>query len=155
MKRLFLEPNANATPEAIKAIGSADVICIGPGSFYTSVLPNFLPVGIKEAIQNSNAQIIFICNLLSEGRGMGHMGVEQLTSEVENCIGKSIDQVIVNNFVPTQANLPAYAKEQKRPLLYNGPKSDKFILAPLWEPGRVARHHSESLAYLVFKLLKW
>ncbi|MEZ4180365.1 MAG: uridine diphosphate-N-acetylglucosamine-binding protein YvcK [Candidatus Doudnabacteria bacterium] len=151
--RLLLDPPTQASEAAVSAIMSADAIVIGPGSFYTSVLPNFLPIGIKQALQNSRAQIIFVCNLLTEGLGMQNTTVEQLISEVELYTGKTINQAIINNYVPDSHNLSAYEVEQKRPLLYNGPDENKFIQAPLWQPGAIARHHSSSLAYLIYKLL--
>lgn len=154
IKRLFLDPGTSATPEAIRAIEQADCICIGPGSFYTSILPNFLPQGVGEAIQKSSAQIIYICNLLKEGDGMKDLQVENLVTIIEAHIGRAVDKVIVNNYIPSHANLEAYSAEQKIPLLYSGPDNEKFIQAPLWQSALIARHHSASLAYLVYKLLK-
>lgn len=66
IKRIWLEPEAKGYPPLIKAIAEADFIVIGPGDLYSSLLPCFVPAGIKEAIQKSSAKIIYICNLLAK-----------------------------------------------------------------------------------------
>ncbi|MBI2013471.1 MAG: YvcK family protein [Candidatus Colwellbacteria bacterium] len=64
--KIWLTPTANGYPKLIDAIGAADYIIIGPGDLYSSVLPCFLPKGIKEAIQSSKAKMIYTCNLLAK-----------------------------------------------------------------------------------------
>ncbi|MGB3242573.1 MAG: gluconeogenesis factor YvcK family protein, partial [Candidatus Omnitrophota bacterium] len=66
--RLFLEPGeCKATQESIEAIREADAIVLGPGSLYTSVMPNLLIKGIKEEVLKSKAVKIYICNVMTEG----------------------------------------------------------------------------------------
>ena len=67
IKRVFINPeNAQANPEAIRAILAADMIVIGPGSLYTSVLPNLLVDGIRRAIEMSKAVRVYVCNVATE-----------------------------------------------------------------------------------------
>lgn len=63
--KIWLEPKATATQQALSAIKNADIIIYSPGSIYGSVLSNFLPQGISQAMQNSHAQKILITNLVS------------------------------------------------------------------------------------------
>ena len=64
IKRAFLKPSVAANPDAKEAIEKADVIVIGPGDLYTSIIPNLLVNGIKSAISNSKAKKIYVLNLI-------------------------------------------------------------------------------------------
>lgn len=66
IKRVYLQPNPTAYPEAIKAIRDADLILVGPGSLYTSVLPNLLARGMFEALMDSRALKVYVCNVATQ-----------------------------------------------------------------------------------------
>lgn len=67
IKRITCEPNCpKATPEAMEAIINADLIVLGPGSLYTSIIPNLLVEGIPEAIKDSTADKIYVCNVMTQ-----------------------------------------------------------------------------------------
>lgn len=67
IKRLTCEPESpEATPEALEAIASADMIVLGPGSLYTSIIPNLLVKGVPEAIINSSARKVYVCNVMTQ-----------------------------------------------------------------------------------------
>ena len=67
IRRLRLVPSAcQALPEALEAILAADLIILGPGSLFTSIMPNLLVPGIAEAIERSNAAKIFVCNIMTQ-----------------------------------------------------------------------------------------
>ena len=63
---VYLEPEARVYPPVVEAIGEADAIVIGPGDIYTSVLPNFLVEGVAEAVRESSAVKIHVCNLMTK-----------------------------------------------------------------------------------------
>ena len=66
IKKIWLEPEATAYDKTLDAVKKADYILIGPGDLYSSLLPCFLPKGIKESVSKSKAKIIYICNLLAK-----------------------------------------------------------------------------------------
>ena len=67
IKRLYTEPaDCRALPEALEAISNADLIILGPGSLYTSVIPNLLVAGIADAIEQSHAKKIYVCNIMTQ-----------------------------------------------------------------------------------------
>ncbi len=66
IKKIWLEPEATAYEKVVSALGEADYIVIGPGDLYSSLLPCFIPKGMMEAVANSKAKIIYICNLLAK-----------------------------------------------------------------------------------------
>lgn len=155
VEELKLNPQVPAYPEVIYAIEQADCICIGPGSFYTSVLPNFLPSGVKEALSVTNCKVIFICNLLTEGWGMKDSNVQHITQTVEEYIGRNVDSVITNSTVQTREVLDNYSNERKAPIQISCDESfaSKLILADLWTNPNIARHDEDRLGYLVSSMI--
>lgn len=108
VEKIFLEPKAKANPKAISAIRNADLIIIGPGKFYTSVIPILLVGGIKEAILKSPAKKVFICNLTTQAGNTDRFKAEDFLSNLEQYLGqKIIDYVIFNTGV-----LPASATKE-------------------------------------------
>lgn len=87
--RLELDNTVLATPEAISAIHEAEVILLGPGSFFTSIMPNLLVTEIAQAITESLAQVIFIDNIGLEHGPAGELSLNQRIQWIENCIGQS------------------------------------------------------------------
>lgn len=156
--RLWLEPPVAGSKEAIEAIEAADAICVGPGSFYTSVLSNFLPKGISDAVRESTAPLIFISNLLTEGKGMRGYTVEKIVSIAEKYLGREIDFVIVNTRVPKGKILARYAEEEKYPLVPDvasfGSLPSRYVLEDLWLEEDIARHDSDRLAGVVARIVE-
>lgn len=103
IKRLYTEPEVcHALPEAINAINDADLILLGPGSLYTSVIPNLLVSGIVEAIEKSKAKKMYVCNIMTQP---GETDDYTVASHVNAIINhakdkKIIDAVLVNNRLP-------------------------------------------------------
>jgi uncharacterized cofD-like protein len=103
IRRVFLEPDdAPAYPDAIRAILDADLIVIGPGSLYTSVLPNLLVADIPLAIQASPALKIFVCNVASQPGETDDYALSDYLRAVEQHVGELlVDCILVNdNFSP-------------------------------------------------------
>jgi uncharacterized cofD-like protein len=99
VKRLWLDPdNPPAYPPAIQAILAADLILIGPGSLYTSILPNLLVPDITAAIRASRAMKFFVCNLASQSGETDHYSSGDHVSAIENHVGSHLfDLIICNN----------------------------------------------------------
>ena len=158
VNKLFLDPKVKANPKALLAIKKADILIMGPGSFYTSLLPNFLPKGVSEAIKKSGAKIIYVCNLLTEGYGMKNYKIDTFIKTLESYSGCKIDRVIANSYIPKK-RLRDYVMERKYPIKISGkfPKN-KIVSANLWTDPNLARHNHKKLSYLldrvVFGLLK-
>ncbi len=99
IKRLFIEEeDVSVTPEVIKSIKEADMIVFGPGSLYTSIIPNLLVPGVKETINESNAKKVYICNVMTEPGETDDFSVSKHVKVLENYLGKdSIDSIIAND----------------------------------------------------------
>ncbi len=150
--RIFLEPAAVAADRALAAINEADAICIGPGSFYTSIMPNFLPSGIASAVAASKAPVIFIANLLTEGRGMDKMALSDLLMILEKRIGRRVDGIIANSARPSDKILAAYAAEGKAPLKIDF-EDERVLRSELWVDANIARHDHDRLAAVVTAMI--
>ncbi len=152
--RLYLEEEVEASEEALEAIKSADAICIGPGSFYTSVIPNFLPTGVAQALSRTSVPVIFTCNFLTEGKGMKGYTVEKYVRILEHYIGRPVSAVVVSKSVPEEAALKKYAAEQKHLVAADEPHPNlEYIFADLWTDPDIARHDSSKLASLISALI--
>ena len=107
--KLFLSPKAKINPRAKKAILESDVLIIGPGSFYTSIIPNILVRGMSEAIKKSKALKIYICNLVNKPGQTDNFEVCDYIDMIEDFVGKPIfDYVVFNNKKPSQRILARY-----------------------------------------------
>ena len=98
IKRVWLEPsNPHAYPPAIQSILSADLVIIGPGSLYTSILPNLLVPDIVEALRVSRALKFFICNVATQkGETDGYLCGDHVTT-IEKHLGQNIFDLIICN----------------------------------------------------------
>lgn len=98
ISRLSIEPQVQANPRATKAIAAADVIIFGPGDLYTSIIPSFLPEGLPQALQASQAQKILVCNRAQKQGETHDMTALNLIEEVERYSGVKIDLLLADNF---------------------------------------------------------
>lgn len=110
IRRMHLDPeDVEAHPSAIEAIRTADLICIGPGSVYTSVLPNLLVPGIAEALRQTAAPKVYICNVMTQpGESDDFSASEHVRVLLDNAGGKVFDYVVVNTGVPGESLLEKY-----------------------------------------------
>ncbi len=151
--RLWLEPDVRLHEAARAAIGALDAIIIGPGSFYTSLMPILLVNGAAEAIRRVPGPIVLVANLLTEGRGMWEFTAGEAVQRMGDAIGRPIDVVIVNTGKPPQETLSRYLAEHKRPLAVGGiPAGCEIVEGEFWSE-EIARHDRRRLAQAVWAVL--
>jgi uncharacterized cofD-like protein len=151
--RLWLEPSVNLDPAAAAAIPRFDAVVIGPGSFYTSLMPIFLVRGAPAAIQEVKGPIILVSNLLTEGRGMWHFTAGAAIRELAAAIGRDIDVVLINTSAPSDQTLARYCEEHKRPLAVGDvPATCEVVTGDFWS-GEIARHDRRRLAHALWAVL--
>jgi uncharacterized cofD-like protein len=158
IKRLRLEPEqCLPLPEALAAIRSADVITIGPGSLYTSILPNLLVARVAQAIGQARATKIFICNLMTQpGETDGYTARQHIETVKRYAPEIAFDYVVVNNRPISPEQAEAYAAEgahqiglQDHLLEKEFGSESEVIRADLLDEGEKVRHNSEKLARVV------
>jgi uncharacterized cofD-like protein len=153
VRRLWLEPQVSIHPAVATAIRSFDAVIIGPGSFFTSLLPPLLVRGVKEAIADVRGPIILITNLLTEGRGMEGFTSAEAARWVTRALDRPVDVVIANNARPPNVVLKEYAAEHKSPLeLGDLDAGVEAVLGPFWTTD-IARHDRRRLSFAVWSVL--
>ena len=153
VRRLWLEPQVSIHPDVARAISSMDAVIIGPGSFFTSLLPIFLVQGSREAIANVKGPVIYIANLLTEGRGMSGFTAGEAAARLGEAIGRPIDAMVFNVEPPGEDVLWRYAREHKAPLaLGDLPPGCELIAGGFWK-GAIARHDRSRLRAAVWASL--
>lgn len=158
IRRLRLEPEqCLPLPEALKAIRAADVITVGPGSLFTSIMPNLLVARVSRAIGESRATRIFICNLMTQPGETDNYSARQHLETIKNYAPEiHFDFVIVNDRRITKEQSERYALEGAHQIgIDNDPidsaldQSTQVIRANLLEDGEKVRHDSALLARVV------
>jgi len=120
IKKIYLQPKAKAYPGAIRAILEADLIVIGPGDLYTSLIVNLLVEGIAEALRKTRGKIVFVLNLMTKyGQTYGFTAKDHIQA-LERYLGKNcLDFVLVNSKPLPEVALKKYKKEQEFPVVDN------------------------------------
>ncbi|GBF10640.1 YvcK family protein [Tepidibacillus sp. HK-1] len=159
IKRVFINPtDVKPLEDAILAIQQADAVVIGPGSLYTSVIPNLLVNGIKEEVLSTKAKKIYICNVMTQPGETDHYSAVDHVNAIEEHVGqKFIDYVIVNEGEISEEIKQQYRAENAIPVA-----SDKQLLTQAGY--RVVaesfvnyhtylRHDAEKLSKSIIKIL--
>jgi uncharacterized cofD-like protein len=158
IRRLRLEPEqCLPLPEVLKAIRAADVITVGPGSLYTSILPNLLVARVASAIGESRATRIFICNLMTQPGETDNYSARQHLETIKRYAPEiHFDFVIVNDRRITQEQAERYALEGAYQIGMDEDSIDgvldqstQVIRTKLLEDGEKVRHDSALLARVV------
>lgn len=153
VKRIWLEPSVQIHPSVNDAIRKFDAVLIGPGSFYTSLMPIFLVEGVPEALQKVRGPVVLIANLLTEGSGMNGFTAGDAVRQITEAIGRPVDVLVKNTAGPSDDVLARYAAEHKRPLeLGLLPEKTELIEGDFWCDD-IARHDRRRLAQAVWLAL--
>ncbi|MEO0802844.1 MAG: gluconeogenesis factor YvcK family protein [Cyanobacteria bacterium J06642_2] len=149
-----------AVPEAIAAIQAADFIVLGPGSLYTSIIPNLLVPEMVEAIANSIVPRIYVCNIMTEpGETTGYTASDHVLA-IDKVAGKRLfDGVLVQKYQPSELALSRYREEGAEPVLLDpetlAQLNCRAVLANVMkedETKGTIRHDSDRLAAM---LMRW
>ncbi len=110
IRRIYLNPEfPKVHPEALKAIREADLVCIGPGSVYTSIVPNLLVPGMAAALEQTEAIRAYVCNVMTQpGESDQFTAAEHIVAIQANVPTKVFDYVLVNTGSPSQITLNKY-----------------------------------------------
>jgi len=152
LRRLWLSPeDLEANPQAIAAVREADIIVIGPGSLYTSVVPNFLVGGLSEAVQASLAPKVFVCNVATQpGETDGYSVADHLAAFVEYS-GVSVTHLLVNQ--NAEELVEVSDQEVILPVHPSG-FTGQYVTTDLVDATLRTRHDSAKLARAVMSIVK-
>src|SRR5438876_4609510 len=154
---LSIDP-ADAQPpgRALEALQAADLILIGPGSLYTSVIPNLLIKPIAETLRQAKALRVYVCNVMTQpGETEGYTAEEHLSAIVEHA-GLVTDVMVLNGRRPSDSILALYAAENQHPVQFDINAIRELGVTPFFgdiiEEGNFVRHDSTALAETIFRL---
>jgi len=168
IRDVFLNPpDARANEEAINEILRADLIVVGPGSLYTSVIANLLIPALPEAIRSSKARKVYVCNIVTQAGQTDGYTVADHIGAVTRYLGEGVlDAVLANSNVPPNSLLDRYHEEGADLVRMDdrmGASRVQIILDDLvenldqkrilWEKQDLLRHDPEKLAELIWNLL--
>ncbi len=152
---IFLDADVEANPRALDAIVEADAILLGPGDLYTSVIPNLLVDAISNAIRDTQAPIIYACNLMTKLGETDGYSCSVFAGELVRYIGsRKIDYLLANTGTFSDEVLRGYADELAAPVELDNGDTEKYareiVFSDLaWVDGAKVRHNSDTLARIV------
>ena len=119
IKKVYYKEDPEITPDAIKAIKKADLIILSVGSLYTSIIPNIIPKEMKEALSQSKAKIMYVCNIMTQPGETDKFKVSDHVNKLNEYLGeRNIDVVIANNGKIEPNIINKYSTlEQKDPVI--------------------------------------
>ncbi len=159
IRRVFLKPKSpKPVDEVIQAIKEADAIVYGPGSLYTSIMPNLLVSKMVDAIHNSPAVKIFVCNCMTQpGETSGFTASKHLSVFTNQFGEKLVDYALVNTLVPSPAVTAKYQEKGGGFVLPDLTEIEKMgikpVALPLINETDLVRHDSKKLAVALIKVI--
>ncbi len=156
--RVWLEPNdAPAFPHAVRAILEADLVVLGPGSLYTSVLPNALVRGISSALRQTSAPVVYVCNVATEPGETDGYTLDDHVDALERHIGPGIISVVVaNNRLPTNPapSVGVSGSDVVRPASRLTASAARVVAADVVDDDSPFKHDSRKLAEVVMSIIR-
>lgn len=161
---LSVEPDVSVSSVVDQTVREADMIILGPGDLYTSVLANCVVPGMREALQNTSAQIVYVCNLMTKVGQTNGFTISQHYAEIESYIGRAPDCMLYNTTALPEDLLARYAIEREYPVEIDIDSNPLFIGLDLLATGVVEtvggdmlrrsflRHDAQKLARAIMEL---
>ena len=158
IEKLFLRPIAKVCPQTVKRIHKADMIIIGPGDIYSSLMQVLLVDGTTEAIKASKAKKVYICNLMTKDGESNNFTVKDFVKKIEDCLKCKLDYVIFNTNIPNEQRIEEYRKTHPQFLeivKFDGlSKGKKYIGLDLLPSEGGINHDPEKIAKILLKICK-
>ena len=157
---IHLDPKAYVYPPVLDAIAQADAIVLGPGDIYTSVLPNLLVEDVAQAVNDSDAVKIHVCNLMTKPSESAGFQSSDFLALLTEYLGTSqpLDFLLVNSTPIPRRLLERYAAEGQHPVIVDDPASltmvGRIVDRPLLAPGVFIRHSPAALADAIMDIVE-
>ena len=166
IKKLWIEPDVAPYNKTLQAISEADLVVIGPGDLYTSLIPNLVVPKIADTIKNSAAKKIYIVNLMTKYGQTNNFRASDFVAEIEKYLGNCLDYIFLNNKPLPPDILQRYETEKENPVVDDLTESyfqvirDDFLASDPIEKASgdklrrsLIRHDAEKLAKEIFELV--
>lgn len=156
IKHLRLIPeDAPACAQAVRAIRRADTIIIGPGDLYTSILPNLLISDISKAVRESDAEKVYVCNLMTKHGETDSYKASDFVETIHHYLGARVDRVLVNDGAFSPDVVKMYAEQRSEPVAIDRNRLSRLVPSITiehlnLEDDTLARHDPELLVRAIF-----
>ena len=159
-RRVWLTPEQpHALPQAVEAVLQADMVVLGPGSLYTSVVPNLLIPAVREALERTRAWVVYVCNVMTEpGETDAYTAADHVEALFRHGVAGMVDVVLVNDGLVTGEQAAAYKRAGAAPvgvdearLKHLGVRVER---ASLVRTGDVVRHDSAALSDALLRIIR-
>ncbi len=155
IKNIYLNSKAYATPDAVSAILDAELLIIGPGDLFSSIIPNLLVEGIINAIKNTRAKKVYICNIMTKHGETDNFKTSDFLFTIEKYLGKNVlDYFVVNEKKCSEELIKKYKKENAEQVEADIFQSDKIkiINGDFLNEKDIIRHDSNKIARVIIDL---
>jgi uncharacterized cofD-like protein len=127
VEKIFYKKNVKLHEHARKALLEADIVILGPGDYYGSLLPNIIVKGFTETLRRSPAKIIFPINLTNKHGHTLAWGVKEYVEDIEKYLRRKVDVILVNNEKPTEKQIKKYRLQEGEGVLVADNLKDKRV----------------------------
>lgn len=159
ISQVYLTPAAEANPPVLEALAEADLIVLGPGDLYTSVIPNLLVRGIPEAIRASRAKRVYVCNVMTKHGETDGFSASDFICEINRYLGGegALDRAVLNYHESLPRGLyEKYKSERSEPVSIDLGRCYESVpqlaIRPLTATGALVRHDAARLAETLLEL---
>lgn len=159
IKKVYLEPRSFIFSEAYDALKEADLIVIGPGDLYTSIIPNFLAEGFADAIRERKGKLVFVLNVMTKWGETNGFAASEFAKEVLTYLEQDQFDYLICSSVPVADHLVSkYAAEKAHPVEIDIPELQKvaqsIVQAEVIQQTDIVRHDSNKLARVLCEMTR-
>ncbi len=159
-RRVWLTPEApRALPQALSALARADLVVLGPGSLYTSIIPNLLVPEVRTAIRDTRAWVVYVCNVMTQpGETDAYTAADHLDALHRHGMDGLVDVILVNDTPVSPAMAASYERNGAGPVIVDEERlaalNVKVVHAPVAAESDVVRHDSERLTRALLRMVR-
>ena len=164
IRDVFLVPHHSDSisvyPPVIEAIREADYVIIGPGDLFTSILPNLIVRGVKEAIEGAKARVLYVVNIMTKFGETHNFTGRDFVIRLEECINRQVDGIIYNKNRPAEKTLEQYREQKSEFVKISDTEAwldtrNLYASDLLESTGGIVRHDSQKLASLIREIISF
>jgi len=163
IKSVFLVPHHSddiaVYPAVLEAIAAADYVILGPGDLFTSIIPNLVVPGVKQALMETSARLCYVLNMMTKFGETHHFSARDFVETIEQGVGRTVDGVIYTTTRPREEILDRYAAQKSEFVAVEHPEEwagsrNLYGCDLLDTGGDIARHDPKKLASLIERIIQ-
>ncbi len=158
--RVWLSPESPPPlPQSLEAIARAELVVLGPGSLFTSIIPNLLIPGVREALRSTHARVVYVCNVMTQpGETDGFSAADHVEALYRHGAAGLIDVVLVNETPVSDELARAYALQGAEPVAVDDDRLERLgvhvVHAALAAGSNVFRHDPARLSRTLLRMVR-